>query len=1064
MSRLTPRPRAVVSAAAPPLLVAQTLGAARLALGDMLIGTNSGMLFPLLVRLLFTPGMTVPRSALLVELWPHLPDARRQGNLRQALYKLRSLGLDAAMIGDEVRLVRTQVGRSFCVERSAELFEQLVLTGREPLGPFLAGWTAATSEFQIWVEHAREAVHADVRRVLVEQLRSKREQADWNTAETLARWLLQFDPLNEEATLTFAECTMMSGAKAEAVAILDRYLAELGPGAGDIRLPATQLRRRFMEPPARRRPTLTTERHFVGREQELADLTLALRRARWHDGSAVLLHGPPGIGKTRLVAELTKVAQIEGYREVLIECRESDQTRPLAVLLEVLPDLMNSPGSLGCAPESLSVLRRLMGEEDEYRNWRPLDERGRPDEFDSPALKNQSIRHSIIDLIAAIADERPIYFIVEDIHWIDDASWEIMSDLVQRISTMRVFMVGTSRYLTIRAERPERVPLGLHVRALPFLSRSEAGALTQAIGHELTARISSDTEEWITGCSEGSPLMLRALVEHWVHTGEAGGIPPSLAHLLDYRLDRLSGTALRALQTICLLSRFASLDRIKGTLQLPSHELLDALEQLESNSCLQSNQASLVVSHDLVGQAALKRLSPLVEASLRSAISEVLDAEFQENKDHTVLVEALRHCAMSNRPDAICRLLARYENFLPSLGQPALLLEITSRAKGSGSSWLSERQLSRIAARLESENGEFGRALAFVPGEQTLRSAVELLSAEEVDEGLSFIESAFRSDPVSDASELGAFAGNVATCMNTDLQQRVRAADIGLVIAANTCDEVLARRCYFGLGLDEKAIQHSVQTQKIGLLYHSVFGKVETADSIARSIFHRAISAKPSTTVITEIGRAGFVFKMIGKPADAENAFIRARGIAYDLESRRLAEYPVWQLAQLSLELGNTLQSNSWTHELLELASANNDEQSNSFIHSHLCLFHLSNGDIQQAQDYLDRCKRALPRIPHVRSLAFSLALEMTLRLADETWIPSDDVIDVAIDRFNRTASFAASDLLASAIGEGLFRRDEFSIGESLLRRYLGEMRRELCPPSARLQSTLRSFKLPQAF
>ncbi|MEN9508023.1 MAG: hypothetical protein RLZZ621_586, partial [Gemmatimonadota bacterium] len=251
MPRLTPRPRSDASVAAAPFLIAQTLGAARLTLGDILIGANAGMLFPLLVRLLFSPGMSVSRGALLNELWPTLPEERRRGNLRQALYKLRGMGLNVAMFGDDVKLDRSQVGRTFCVDRSTDLFERDVLTGHEPLGPFLAGWTASTAEYQQWVEHARETVHADVRRVLVEHLRGKRELADWTTAETIARWLLQFDPLNEEATLTLAECTMMSGAKVEAVAILDRYLADLGPGAGDIRLPATQLRRRFMEPPTR---------------------------------------------------------------------------------------------------------------------------------------------------------------------------------------------------------------------------------------------------------------------------------------------------------------------------------------------------------------------------------------------------------------------------------------------------------------------------------------------------------------------------------------------------------------------------------------------------------------------------------------------------------------------------------------------------------------------------------------------------------------------------------------------------------------------------------------------
>jgi len=80
-----------------------------------------------------------------------------------------------------------------------------------------------------------------------------------------------------------------------------------------------------------------------------------------------------------------------------------------------------------------------------------------------------------------------------------------------------------------------------------------------------------------------------------------------------------------------------------------------------------------------------------------------------------------------------------------------------------------------------------------------------------------------------------------------------------------------------------------------------VFGEVGSADNIARNIFSRASSGKPNTNSVVEIGRAGYVFRMIGKPEDAENAFLQARTMAYEIDSRRLAEYPVWQLAQLSL-------------------------------------------------------------------------------------------------------------------------------------------------------------------
>ena len=269
----------------------QTLGAVNILVGSVRLGTTAGMQFSLLLRVASAAGCQLGRRAVIEALWPDLDDTRQRGNLRQALYKLRGLGVHIALDGTIVALDPSQLLRTFSTERSADLFARDVTLGHEPFGPCLPGFAAPWPAFQDWLDDYRDTVHSDVRRVLSAQLRQRRERADWGGAEALARWLLQFDPLNEEGTLTVAECAALAGSKTEALAILDRYLAELGPDAGDIRLPASMLRRRIAEPVARTRLSFApTERHFLGRNDELAALTLAMRRARWHDGSAMLWH------------------------------------------------------------------------------------------------------------------------------------------------------------------------------------------------------------------------------------------------------------------------------------------------------------------------------------------------------------------------------------------------------------------------------------------------------------------------------------------------------------------------------------------------------------------------------------------------------------------------------------------------------------------------------------------------------------------------------------------------------------------------------------------------------
>lgn len=223
------------------LIRLQTLGAATLLVGDARLDPSTGTLFSLLLRLAYAPEMRCARDTLLAELWHGQTPVRQRANLRQALYKLRQLGVRAGLVGEVVELDVAQVLSTFSLERTSEQFERDVTRGQELFGLFLPAYVASSPDFQDWLDTEREAVHADVRRVLVGQLRTRRERADWSGAEALARWLLQFDPLNEDATLTVAECTALAGSKSEAVAILDKYLAELGIGAGDIRLPAAML-------------------------------------------------------------------------------------------------------------------------------------------------------------------------------------------------------------------------------------------------------------------------------------------------------------------------------------------------------------------------------------------------------------------------------------------------------------------------------------------------------------------------------------------------------------------------------------------------------------------------------------------------------------------------------------------------------------------------------------------------------------------------------------------------------------------------------------------------------
>ncbi|MCA2985485.1 AAA family ATPase [Gemmatimonas sp.] len=1052
----------------------QTLGASRVLLGEQVLGMHNALLFLLVLRMAYTPGMAVARDTLVQEFWPDQEESRQRGNLRQALYKLRTMGVRTALRGDVVHLDPTQVRRNFALAPSADHFDRDITRGTEPYGSFLPGVTPPTALLQEWLDVTRETLHGAMRRVLVDVLRQRRERADWKGTQMVAAWLLQLDPLNEDATLALAECAALSGSKAEAVAILDRYLQELGPAAGDIRLPATLLRRRFVEAPTRRRAVaLVTDKHFHGRDVELSEHTMSLRRARWHDGSAVLLHGPPGMGKTRLMLELLKVAQVEGYREVVMECRESITTRPLGALIEALPDLLSAPGAAGCAPESLTVLRKLLGPNPMAVGTEEAAEAAEADPVSHDALsvtervelairtmRAQSIRHAVVDLFAAVSEERPIFLLAEDVNWLDDASWEVLADVIQRVNEMRVYIVLTSRFATIREERPARLPTPLTYRRLLPLTEDALVSLVRGAADEHGVSVPEDVERWIIRGCEGNPLMLRALLEHWHVTGTSGGVPPSLSALLDQRIDRLDARAQHTLHTVSLLASLATLERIKLVLELPAHELIHSIEQLELSGCLMTGLASVVITHDLVRQVSLRRMSPLVEAALRASIADALESEYLRTADLTVLLEALTHTSRSGRPDVLYRFFMNHDEALirgdrPStvLGAIEILLEDVPRSR-------TEPRIARLQLNQESQNGASSRALSLLPKGLRLPVEVDSLPETELDVCLSFAEAAYRSSPTTDPRTLAGFAANVAKSHSPSLDQRIRAADIGLLIASNTCDPKVAEDCYLGLQLSDEYVRLNERTQKLGLTYHTVFGSVDVAVSIADELVRRNTDSRSTAQRVVECGRAGFVYRIIGSTSAAVGALNRAREVALEIDSPRLAEYPIWQLAQLALENGDMQSAQRWTKELRQLGESNADDAANNYIHAHLCLMAIAEEDSDEAALQCERVIRTISRTRPLRTLAYAAGLELGVGLMNKKWRPSAAQVATAVSRFSQSSGYCASDFLASRIGESLIRLNRLEDAVGILGEYMQRTRRERSAPTAFLRPVLYKLKL----
>ncbi len=1065
-----------------PLIRLQTLGAAVIQCGESRVGPSAGVLFALLLRLTHAAGMQLSRDALLDTLWPEQPEGRRRGSLRQALYKLRGTGVRVALDGDAVRLDHAQVVRTFSIARTLEHFDRDVTRGNEPFGPFLPGYLPPFASLDEWLTQEREAVHADVRRVLVAQLRGRRERADWTGAEAFARWLLQFDVLHEDATLTIAECTMMAGAKTEAIAIIDRYLAEVGPSAGGIRLPAEKLRRRFVEATRGRLSFAPTERHFVGREEEVAALTIAMRRARWHDGSAVLLYGPPGIGKTRLTHEMSKVATIEGVRELRVGCRESDRERTLSMMLDLLPELLASPGALGCAPESMVTLRRLVPSvsadtvETDVAIDAPVDGAAAGVSMDvaggstpigpadpstsescirKPVTMAASIRRAIVDLVSAVCDERPVLLVVDDVNWIDADSWDVLADIIDRVQSTRLVLFITSREPHARATRPERVPTLLVVRELKPLSLASGKKLARLIGDDLSAPISEDLCQWFIEASEGSPLFLRSLVNHWIETGEAGGVPPTLAQAIERRLAKLSPDALRMLQAISLLGENASVERLIRILDLRTNEAMNAIEQLERSGALAKSTTSYIVAHDLIGVSASRRLSVLTGGVLHERIADVLTADIVGGEPAAFLFQIADHLRSSSSSSRFADFIQAHINSFTHGGSPARSLALLDEAISSRSELRLSPTIAHARSRLNLECGEYTQSLRDRPGRVELPPLRSITSNEAADDALTVIDSAYRADDLADRDELLKYAFELTKDGSLASNVRLRAAEIALVIAANTCNESIAKGCFDATRITVTVESSDTRAQRIALLYHAVFGDRSLAREIACSLVEHATSQPASTQKYHDLCRAGYALRCGGTRDEVLDALGRGFETALELNLPRLAQYPAWQIAAVHMDAGATAEASRWNSALEQLFESDNDGVSTNFVPAHFCRVAIASGDAVGARRFHAEATKRLPRSPVAVAAAFATALDIGVLLMDEEWRPDPDQLHIAGLRHAATCERVISDFFTSVLARAHLRRGEVDSARGILHRFVNGQRRETLPHSVELTIAL---------
>ena len=471
---------------------------------------------------------------------------------------------------------------------------------------------------------------------------------------------------------------------------------------------------------------------LVGRRHELSALDDALLDAARGDGRLVALAGDAGIGKSRLAQETQRRAARLGFSVLRGACAATDLGIPYLPFVEAATNELAHADAgrvrerLGAGGAGLAGLFPDLARE----SGRRLD--------DTPDSGKLNLFESFVGLFSTLAGSRPLLLVVEDLHWADPSTRELVDYLAHRISSLPLVLLTTLR--TDELVRRDPLLAMVHgwrrsdlaeVLDIPPLTGAEVGRMSQAIFDD---EVSNEFRDYLFERTEGSPLALEEMLREAIDRGdifrsEAGWdrkpiarfrLPRAVSEAVLLRADRLSPVEVRVLEGAAVIGRSFTYDVLAAITDLAEDLVSSAVEEL-------------VIQQFLEADAELRGRFRFRHALIQEAIYDQILSPRRE-KLHLHTAEALRdasapamevgsHLLLGGRTSAAVPLLLSAADDAMSNHAAASAVELYQRVMPHVTD---PKQRGRLLERLGEALWRSGQPLA---AERYLRQAVEALTA-----------------------------------------------------------------------------------------------------------------------------------------------------------------------------------------------------------------------------------------------------------------------------------------------------------------------------------------------
>jgi DNA-binding SARP family transcriptional activator len=635
------------------------LGSPRIERDDLPVEVDTRKAIALIAYLAVT-GQSHSRDALAALLWPDADQASARAALRRTLSTLnKALAGEALDIDREAIGVRRDAHLWVDVAEFRGHLAECQRHGHPPsdacpncLAPltravvlyrdhFLAGFSLRDSpEFDDWQFFQSEGLRRELAGALERLVRCQAARGDFETAIGHARRWLALDPLHEPAHRELIQLYALAGQRAaalrqyrECVRVLEEELG-VPPLAETTRLSEAIKENRELPKPVVERSAAqsgpTTTSSVLDHEQEAGPVAsttpvppaqfpatrpgsypLIGRSSEWDalarlygamsgDGHLVVVEGEAGIGKTRLVEALVDFARARGATTIAARCYEGETNLAYGPIIAGLRDAarhLERSGRFHEVPAHwLSEVARLL----------PEVSGSRPDLPPTPPLDNPGAQSRFFDGVSwlfwtALGGSPPGVLLIDDLHWADTATLDLLTYLIRRLRDHPVLIVVTwrdeyqassphVRQVVAESQRDGLATIfrltRLNQAAVRELAESVMGGMISGATDQSSemARV-ADVSDRLYRETEGLPFFvveyLAAMARNESPIGAADwSLPGGARDLLRARLSAVSQTAWQLLSTAAVIGRSFDFDTLREASGRSDDETVLALEEL----------------------------------------------------------------------------------------------------------------------------------------------------------------------------------------------------------------------------------------------------------------------------------------------------------------------------------------------------------------------------------------------------------------------------------------------------------------------------------------------------